>query len=289
VRRSLGYVLHETPRFLIADGEVRHLEPRPARLALSEREIACRADDLSHTRVTEQLGVSLAAVHSLFRFAAVRHPEHAALIQRVLAIPPKRADRALVAFLTGPEIDALLASPDRTGWIGRRDNALLALALQTGLRVSELIGLRCQDVALHAGTHVRCQGKGRKERCTPLISATAAVLRGWLHERQGAPTHPLFPTRLGGPLSRHAIERLLAKYAARAAQACPTLRGKRLSPHVLRHTSAMQLLQAGVDTTVIALWLGHETIRTTQIYLHADLGLKERALARTAPPGRRSP
>jgi site-specific recombinase XerD len=226
----------------------------------------------------------LAAVHSLFRFAALRHPEHAAVIQRVLAIPPKRADRALVSFLTPPEIDALLASPDRTRWIGRRDHALLAVAIQTGLRVSELIGLTCQDVSLRTGAHLRCQGKGRKERCTPLTATTAAVLRVWLQERQGGATDPLFPTSRGGPLSQDAVERLLAKYAARAEPACPSLHGKRLSPHVLRHTSAMQLLHAGVDTSVIALWLGHETVRTTQIYLHADLRLKERALARTAPP-----
>lgn len=226
----------------------------------------------------------LAAVHSLFRFAALRHPEHAAVIQRVLAIPPKRADRALVSFLTGPEIDALLASPDRTRWTGRRDHALLAVAIQTGLRVSELIGLTCQDVSLRTGAHLRCQGKGRKERCTPLTAATAAVLRVWLQERQGQATDPLFPTSRGGPLSRDAVEHLLAKYAAQAEPTCPSLRGKRLSPHMLRHTSAMQLLHAGVDTSVIALWLGHETVRTTQIYLHADLRLKERALARTAPP-----
>jgi site-specific recombinase XerD len=235
----------------------------------------------------------LAAIHSLFRFAALRHPEHAASIQRVLAIPPKRADRALVSFLTRPEIDALLVSPDRTTWIGRRDHALLAVAVQTGLRVSELIGLTCQDVSLRTGAHLRCQGKGRKERHTPLTPATAAVLRVWLQERQGQAADALFPTSRGGPLSRDAVERLLAKYAARAEHTCPSLRGKRLSPHVLRHTSAMQLLHAGVDTSVIALWLGHETIRTTQIYLHADLRLKERALARTAPlhlaPGRYRP
>jgi integrase/recombinase XerD len=226
----------------------------------------------------------LAAIHSLFRFAALRHPEHAAVIQRVLAIPPKRADRALVSFLTGPEVDTLLASPDRTTRIGRRDHTLLAVAVQTGLRVSELIGLACQDVSLRTGAHLRCQGKGRKERQTPLTPSTAAVLRVWLQERQGQATDPLFPTNRGGPLSRDAVERLLAKYAARAEHTCPSLRAKRLSPHVLRHTSAMQLLHAGVDTSVIALWLGHETIRTTQIYLHADLRLKERALARTAPP-----
>ena len=235
----------------------------------------------------------LAAVHSLFRFAALRHPEHAGLIARVLAIPPKRTDRALVSFLTEPEIKALLASPDRSCWIGRRDHALLAVTLQTGLRVSELTGLRCQDVALGSAAHLRCRGKGRKERVIPLTRATTAVLRAWLRERRGAPDDPLFPTSTGRRLSPDAIEHRLAKYVAIAEQTCPTLRGKRLSPHVLRHSCAVSLLQAGVDISTIALWLGHETIRTTQIYLHADLALKERALARTAPrevrPGRYRP
>ncbi len=275
-RLLLGFASHKTGR-------------SPAQLNLDDLDaplIGAFLDNLETQRgnAVSTRNVRLAAVHSLFRFAALLHPEHAAVIQRVLAIPPKRTDRALVSFLTGPEIDALLASPDRTGWIGRRDRTLLAVAIQTGLRVSELIGLSCQDVSLRTGAHLRCQGKGRKERCTPLTAATVAVLRVWLQERQGEPTDPLFPTSRGGPLSRDAVERLLAKYAALAEHACPSLHGKRLSPHVLRHTSAMQLLQAGVDTTVIALWLGHETIRTTQIYLHADLRLKERALARTAPP-----
>jgi len=230
----------------------------------------------------------LAAVHSLFRFAALRHPEHAALIARVLAIPPKRADRPLVTFLTETEVDAVLASPDRSRWIGRRDHALLLVAIQTGLRVSELTGLRRRDVSLGRGAHIRCEGKGRKQRVTPLTSQTAAVLHAWLAEHRGQPADPLFPASHGGRLSRDTVERLLAKYAAIAERRRPTLKGKRLSPHVLRHTSAMRLLHAGVDTTVIALWLGHETMRTTQIYLHADLALKERALARTAPPRTRA-
>jgi integrase/recombinase XerD len=261
----------------------------PARLDLGDLDAPLIGAFLDHLEADRGNAVTtrnarLAAVHALFRFAALRHPEHAAVIQRVLAIPPKRADRALVAFLTGPEVDALLASPDRSRWIGRRDHALLLVAIQTGLRVSEVLGLRCQDVALGRGAHLRCEGKGRKERCTPLTALTVAVLRVWLRERRGSPTDPLFPTSRGGRLSRDAVERRLAKYAARAEAACPTLRGKRLSPHVLRHTSAMRLLQAGVDTSVIALWLGHETVRTTQVYLHADLRLKERALARIAPP-----
>lgn len=235
----------------------------------------------------------LAAIHSLFHFAALRHPEHSLLIQRVLAIPPKRFDRAIVAFLTGDEIEALLASPDRSGWLGRRDHALLLVALQTGLRLSELTGLRCSDVVLSTGAHVRCRGKGRKERCTPLTAQTVAVLRVWLKERRGGPADPLFPNRRGGPLSADAVEALVAKYVSRAGQRRPSLRTKRVTPHVLRHTSAMLLRQAGVDTSVIALWLGHERIESTQIYLHADLALKERALARTAPlaapPGRYRP
>ncbi len=226
----------------------------------------------------------LAAVHSLFRFAALRHPEHAALIQRVLAIPPKRFDRALVSFLTEPEIDALLASPDRSTWTGRRDHTLFLLAVETGLRASELTGLSRGDLHLGTGAHVSCRGKGRKERVTPLTGSTLATLRSWLAERDGDAADPLFPTRQGRRLSRDALERRLAKYLLIAAGSTPTLRDKKVTLHVLRHTAAMRLLHAGVDTSVIALWLGHESIDTTQIYLHADLALKERALARTTPP-----
>jgi integrase/recombinase XerD len=229
----------------------------------------------------------LAAVHSLFRFAALAHPENAALIARVLAIPPKRTDRPVVTFLTEPEVNALLATPDRSRWLGRRDHALLLLAIQTGLRVSELTALRRGDLSLERGAHVRCQGKGRKERITPLTTQTVQVLREWLIGHQGELTDPLFPASHGGQLSRDAIERLLIKHAKVAALACPTLTGKRVSPHVLRHTSAMRLLHAGVDSTVIALWLGHESTRTTDVYLHADLTLKQRAIDRTAPLGTR--
>jgi integrase/recombinase XerD len=225
----------------------------------------------------------LAAVHSLFRFAAFRHPEHGALIQRVLAIPHKRFDRALVCFLDRLEIDALLASPDRQTWIGRRDHALLLVAVQTGLRVSELIGLTRGDVHLGTGAHLRCDGKGRKERRTPVTASTRSILREWMREQQGHDGDPLFATRTGGRLSRDAVERLVAKHSQTAVHRCPSLRTKRVTPHVLRHTAAMQLLQAGVDTSVIALWLGHEGVETTQIYLQANLEIKERALARTAP------
>jgi integrase/recombinase XerD len=229
----------------------------------------------------------LAAVHSLFRYAALGHPEHAALIQRVLSIPPKRFERAVVSFLVRDEIDALLAAPDGSTWIGRRDQSLLLVAVQAGLRVSELTALRCADVHLPTGAHLKIHGKGRKERCTPLTAQTVAVLRVWLDERdrEGRSADPLFPSRRGTFLSADAVEYLVTKYTASAAEHCPSLRGKHVTPHVLRHTSAMLLRQAGVDISVIALWLGHESIESTQIYLHADLALKERALERTAPPG----
>jgi site-specific recombinase XerD len=271
---------------------------QPSQLDIADLDAALIAGFLDHLERERGNSVRtrnarLAAVHSLFRYAALRHPEHAELIQRVLAIPPKRFDRALVSFLTHPEVDALLASPDRTTWTGRRDHALLLLAIQTGLRASELIGLTCGDVHLGSGSHVSCHGKGRKDRITPLVAGTVATLSVWLAERAGQPADPLFPTRQGRPLSRDAVERRLAKHVVLAAATCPSLRTKRISAHVLRHTAAMQLLHAGVDTSVIALWLGHEHVATTQIYLHADLSLKERALDRTRPaatkPGRFKP
>ena len=227
----------------------------------------------------------LSAIHSLFRYAALRHPENAALIQRVLAIPPARFDKAPVSYLTAQEADALLAAPDRARWTGRRDHALLAVAIQTGLRVSELTALTRSDVHLGSSPHVRCVGKDRKERSTPLITQVTRALRTWLDERGGRPADPLFPTSRGHPLSRDAVELLVARHATTAQAACPTLRAKTVSPHVLRHTAAMSLLHAGVDVTVIALWLGHERAETTQIYIHADQTLKQRALDRTTPPG----
>ncbi len=226
----------------------------------------------------------LAAIHSMFRHAALRHPEHAGLIARVLAVPTKRYDRTIISHLTAQEVDALLAAPDRARWIGRRDHALLTVAIQTGLRVTELTSLRCQDVHLRAGAHVTTSGKGRKHRATPLTKQTVAVLRTWLQERDGQPDRPLFPTSRGTALSRDAIALLLTKHTATATGNCPTLTTKTVSPHVLRHTTAMNLLHAGVDSTVIAMWLGHETVETTQIYLHADMAIKERARARTTPP-----
>jgi site-specific recombinase XerD len=235
----------------------------------------------------------LTAIRSLFTYAALRHPEHAALIQRVLAIPPKRFDKQLVAFLTATEIDALLAAPDRTRWEGRRDRALLLLALQTGLRLSEITGLNRADITLGTGANVRCLGKGRKHRAVPLTSPTNKVLRVWLAERGGQPHEPLFPTRTGRRLSADAVQRLVHGHAVTAAQRCPSIQPERVHPHVLRHSCAMALLHAGVDTAVIALWLGHADIRSTNIYLHADMAIKQRALELTTPadtpPGRYHP
>jgi len=235
----------------------------------------------------------LAAIHSFFRFVALQEPAFSATCQRVLAIPTKKAERKLVTSLDRAEQEALLAAPDRKTWLGRRDHAIILLLFQTGLRVSELRGLRCEDVVLSTGAHVRCRGKGRKERCTPLTRDTVTVLKAWLAERAGLPSDPVFPSRRAAVLSRDAVERLISKYAAIATISCPSLRSKRVSPHVLRHTTAVALLQAGNDRAVIALWLGHESIETTQMYLDADLTMKERALARTAPlragPGRFRP
>ncbi len=226
----------------------------------------------------------LAAIHSLFRYAALQAPEHAALISRVLAIPPTRNDRAIVSFLTADEIDALLAAPDRATWHGRRDHALLLLACQTGLRVSELTRLTRADIHLGAGPAVRCHGKGRKDRATPLTKQTVTALRAWLDEHNAEPTDPLFPTHTGHRLSHDAVERLVAKHSTTAAATCPTIAPKNVTPHTLRHSTAMALLHAGVDTSVIALWLGHEDPESTQAYLHADMSIKEQALARVQPP-----
>jgi site-specific recombinase XerD len=235
----------------------------------------------------------LAALRSLFHYAALRHPEHALLIQQVLVIPQKRYDKVNIPFLEPEEVDALLAAPDLNRWEGRRDRALLALTVQTGLRLSEATGLRCCDIELGSGAHVRCRGKGRKERCVPLTAANVAILRVWCQERGGLRDDPLFPTRTGRRLSDDAVEARIATYKVIAAQQCPSLGRKKLTPHVLRHTCAMTLLREGVDVAVIALWLGHADIRSTNAYLHADMSIKERALARTTPaaskPGRYRP
>ncbi len=227
----------------------------------------------------------LGAIHSFFRYVALEEPAHALHCQRILAVPNKRHVQRPIEFLNRKEIEALLAVPNRSTWVGRRDRILLLIAARTGLRVSELIGLNCQDVVLGTGAHVRCIGKGRKQRCTPFRPKTAKMLGAWLRERHGQAEDPAFPSIRGGRLSRDAIERLLTKYTHLAARNCPSLKHKKVSPHVLRHSLAMDLLQHGVDRSVIALWLGHESVQTTQIYLHADMRLKEKALLRTEPLG----
>jgi integrase/recombinase XerD len=280
---------------LLLDYAHRATDTEPAQLDISDLDASLIGAFLQHleterANVVSTRNARLAAIRSLFRHAALRAPEHAADISRVLAIPPKRHDRAIVCFLTTEEIDALLAAPDRATWLGRRDHALLLMLCQTGLRVSELTRLTPADIHLGRGAHVRCHGKGRKDRATPLTSQTVKVLRVWLAEHGGDPATPLFPTRAGGSLSRDAVERRVAKHASRAVATCPTIAAKNVTPHTLRHSCAMTLLHAGVDTSVIALWLGHEDPGSTQAYLHADMTIKEQALARVQPsntqPGR---
>jgi len=235
----------------------------------------------------------LGAIHSFYRYAALEHPEHAHTIARIMAIPTKRHERNIVSYLNEAEIKALLAAPDHRTWLGRRDHALLTLMIQTGIRVSELTGLRIADVHLGVGAHIRVVGKGRKKRSPTLTRETVAVLRPWLKELRGEPDQPLFPTRQGRPLSRYTVGAILARHVTTAAVECPLLTTERPSPHTLRHTNAMLMRAKGVDLATIAMWLGHETTQTTHVYEHADPVLKERAIARTAPlgakPGRYRP
>jgi integrase/recombinase XerD len=279
----------DTLKLLLAFAE-RHAGKPPSKLEVADLDAPLIGAFLEHLETgrgnsARTRNARLAAIHSLFRYAALRHPEDAAVIARVLAIPPKRFDSSLVTYFSEKEIDALLAATDQATWTGRRDRAMLALACQTGLRATELISVTVGDVHLGTGAHVSCTGKGRRQRITPLTASTARLLQAWMAERAGLAAEPLFPTRRGTQLSRDALERRLAKYAAAAARSCPALAGKRVSPHVMRHSAAMRLVNAGVDIATVALWLGHQHVATTQIYVHADLALKEQALARTAPKG----
>jgi integrase/recombinase XerD len=263
---------------------------RPARLTLSDLDADTVKAFLIHLETgrgntTATRNTRLAAIHTLFGYAFPLAPEHAQSIARVLAIPAKKTGDTLVDFLIPEEIDALLAAPDRTTWHGRRDHALMLLDVVTGLRVSELAGLTRTDLQVNAGPHVSCIGKGRKQRCVPLKPNTIAVMKVWLAERGGTATDPVFPTRRGAPLSTDAVERLVAKHASTAADVCASLTAKNVTPHTLRHSCAMNLLRSGVDTSVIALWLGHESPEYTKVYLHADMTIKEQALARVTPPG----
>ena len=278
----------DTWRLLLGFAAQRTRTP-PCRLDIADLDapmISAFLDHLERERgnTIRSRNARLAAIHSLFSFAALRHPEHAADIARVLAIPPKRSDQTIVTFLTSTETEALLAVPDRATRTGRRDHAWILLAIQTGLRASELTALTRHDVHLGAGAYVACHGKGRKDRITPLTPGTVTTLRAWLAEHGGTPDDPLFTTIRGGPMSRDALQQRLTLYATAAGKTCPTLTSKNVTPHVLRHSAAMALLHAGIDITVIALWLGHESVTTTQIYLQADMALKQQALDRTTPP-----
>lgn len=270
----------------------------PSKLSLAELDAPFLAeflDDLEATRSNDarSRNARLAAIRSFYHYAALEAPRHSGLIQRVLAIPYKRLSQRPVDYLTQSEVEALLCVVDKDTWIGRRDHAILLTAVQTGLRLSEIAGLRQQDVWFGSGAHVRCQGKGRKERCTPLARSTTAVLSAWIEEEGSEPSKFLFPNVRGGRLSADAVQHIVAKYVAAACKVCPLLAKKRVTPHVLRHTAAMELLQAGVDRSLIAIWLGHESLDTTQIYLDANLAMKEEILAKTRPvnskPGRYRP
>jgi len=277
----------DTFRLLFTFAQARLRKP-PSALSLDDLGADLISSFLADLEIKRGAGVRtrnlrLTAIRSFFRFASLEEPMDSALIQRVLAIPNKRHDKRPVDFLMRNEIEAILSTPDRTTWIGRRDYTLLLLAVQTGLRLSELISLDRDAVCLGTGAHVRCVGKGRKERCTPLTSHARQTLHGWLREPARRGANALFPNVHGGRLSADSVQSLLAKHARVAKGRCPSLASKRVSPHVLRHSAAMELLQAGVDSSVIALWLGHESIETTQNYLHAHLALKEAALAKLKP------
>jgi site-specific recombinase XerD len=283
---------------LLARFAQRRLETPPSKLALAQLDapfLASFLDDLEAGRSNgaRSRNARLAAIRSFYHYAAMEMPQQAALIQRVLAIPYKRLARPLVGYLARDEVEALLASVDQSTRLGRRNHAILLVAVQTGLRLSEITGLRRKDVSLGTGAHVRCEGKGRKERCTPLTKATVAALKAWAGEQNGTEESFLFPNASGSRLSADAIQHLVARQVAAAQQKCPSLATKRVTPHVLRHTAAMELLQAGVDRSMIAIWLGHESLDTTQIYLDANLALKEAVLAKTRPveskPGRYRP
>lgn len=287
----------DTFRLLLVFAQQRKHRP-PSQLALTDLSPSLVSDFLDQLEVKRDntartRNLRLAAIRSFFRFSALECPEHSGMIQMVLAIPNKRCQRPLIGFLTRTEVDALLGAVDSKSWIGRRDYALLLVAMQTGLRLSELTGLCREDVTLGPGAHIQCTGKGRKQRCTPLSKTTRRVLEAWMKEPWPFASKFLFPNLSGGKLSADAVQDLVNKHVAAARGKCLSLAKKRVTPHILRHTAAMELLQAGIDRAMIALWLGHESVETTQIYLDANLELKEEILAKTKPingkPGRYRP
>jgi len=278
----------DTFRLFLNFAQQRRHKP-PSALTFEEVDAPLVVAFLDHLEKQRGLSVRsrnlrLTAIHSLFRYLAFELPTHSAQIQRVLAIPSKRFTRTLVRFLTPPEVDALLAAPDQRTWFGRRDHAFILTAVQTGLRLSEITAATRDDLVLETGAHVRVIGKGRKERCTPLAKPTVTVLKTWLREPSRGEGRWLFPNAKGDRLTVHGVKYMLNKHAATAARVCPSLKGKRVTVHLLRHTMALEMLQAGVDRAVIALWLGHESVETTQIYLEATLAMKEQALAKTNAP-----
>jgi integrase len=299
-RRASSHTIasyRDTFRLLLAFAQKRLSRP-PSQLELKDITPSLVSDFLDHLEATRgnrvrTRNLRLTAVRSFFRFAALEAPDHGGVIQRVLAIPNKRCQRPLIGFLTRPEIEALLAAVDPRTWIGRRDYAFLLVAMQTGLRLSEITALRREDVILGPGAHIHCVGKGRKERDTPLTKVARRVLQAWMKEPWPIKSAFLFPSISGGRLSADAVQDLVNKHVAVARMQCPSLVKKRVTPHLLRHTAAMELLQAGVDQSMIALWLGHESVETTQIYLNANLALKEEILAKINPvngkPGRYRP
>jgi len=265
------------------------LHQQPSRLDFTQVDaplVVAFLDELENHRglSARSRNLRLTAIHSFFRYAAFELPTHAAQIQRVLAIPSKRFTRTLISFLTRQEVDALLAAPDLSIWSGRRDHAFILTAVQTGLRLSEMTGLKQADLIFGTGAHIRVIGKGRKERCIPLAKPTVVMLKSWLQEPQRGDDDLLFPSAKGKRFSVHGVQYLLNKHRKVASAVCPSLKQKRVTVHRLRHTMAMDLLQAGVDRSVIALWLGHESIETTQIYLEATLAMKEQALGKINPP-----
>jgi integrase/recombinase XerD len=243
-------------------------------------------DHLEHERgnTPRTRNLRLTAIRSFMRYASLRDPAALPVAERVLAISPKRFDRPALDFLTRAEVEALLAAPDQASWSGQRDAVLLALLYNSGARVSELAGLRVADLLLDRASALHLHGKGRKERVVPLWKRTASQLRGWLPRIDQSPDAPVFPNRAGKPMTRSGIEQRLSVAISKASQRCRSLATRRISPHTLRHTTAMHLLQSGVDITVIALWLGHEDTATTHLYIEADLAMKEAALKRLDEP-----
>lgn len=272
----------------------RSLRKAPGELTVADLDAPFLGEFLDHlekerSNSARSRNVRLAAIHSFFRYVALHAPEYSAIAQRVLVMPSKRYQRRPIAYLIEAEIDALLAAPNLKTWIGRRDRALLLLAAQTGMRAAEILGLRCENVVLGSNSYVQCLGKGRKTRNTPLRKDTVSVMRGWLRERQGHPSDPVFPTSKGTALGHNGLRYLLNKHLAAARLRCHTLLKKRVTPHCLRHSLAMSLLRHGVGTSVIALWLGHERVETTSVYLQADMQMKEKALAKTSATAARTP